>query len=95
MSPGLCCAKPSFFISLRQTRITALSLRIGSLTWLATIASEWRVWGARRSEIKEEKWAQPISGDIRGVVYPAVAIPHKRLSETGESKSHPPVRNVV
>jgi len=32
MSPGLCCAKPSSFILLRQTRITAFSLRIGTRT---------------------------------------------------------------
>jgi len=74
MSSALGCAQGSPLTSLRRTpAVPGLEHRRLSIARQPGHAGSGR-WGALRSEVKEERRAQPDSGDIRGAECPTVLI---------------------
>ena len=74
MSSALGCARGSPLISLRRApAVPGLDSRCSSSREEPTRTGSGR-WSALRSAIKEERRAQPASGDIRGAERPAVPV---------------------
>ena len=89
MSPALGCAKGSSFISLRRAPGV-----LGFVTGRHTTGKQpTRIGsgrrGALRSEIKEEPWATPRAGDIRGAECPVGLILRSASHAKANGRSRP------